>query len=281
MRTRVIAIASAVAALAVVGAPSRAATTPSVHVHTSLLQLADRQQSNNWSGYNQGAVERNVAGGFHSISGDWLVPTVTPHRDRESEYSSTWIGIGGGCVTSDCAQQDSSLIQTGTEQDVLYDPIGGTTTQYSAWWEIIPDSDDQRPIEMTVKPGDHMRASIVESTVTADVWTITLQDLTQNETFTTTINFHSDRGSAEWITEAPTVVAVSIPPTLGFAPIPNLSLGGFDAAMVNGAPAILNPTEQFQLVDLLSGEVEATPSAPDKQSDGFNVCSYAENCPTP
>jgi hypothetical protein len=279
MRGRVLALLIVVAAILVAGGPSRAAVVPSATVHTNLLQLAGPQQSNNWAGYNQGAAERNVSGGFHSITGDWLVPKVTPRRAGESEYSSTWIGIGGGCVNSDCSQQDKTLIQTGTEQDVLYDPIAGTTTEYSAWWEIIPDSDDQRPIEMRIHPGDRMHASIVETST--DHWTVTLQNKTDPQSVSIPVSFHSTYGSAEWITEAPTVVAASIPPTIGFAPLPNLSLGGFDVATVNGSRVVLNPSEQFQLVDLLSGEVEATPSAPDKQADGFNICSYSETCRTP
>src|SRR4051794_23360110 len=133
MRTRVIGVLVAVATLVVAGAPSRAASPPPVRTHSSLLELAGPQQSNNWSGYNQGAAEKNMSGGFHSIAGDWLVPTATPHKAGESEFSSTWIGIGGGCVDSDCSQQDKTLIQTGTEQDVLFDAIDGTTTAYSAW----------------------------------------------------------------------------------------------------------------------------------------------------
>src|SRR3954464_13818310 len=139
MRTRVLAVLTVVVALLAVGSPSKEAPA-SVKAHSSLRQLAAQQQSNNWSGYNQGSIEKNVPGGFHSIAGDWTVPTATAHKSGESEYSSTWIGIGGGCEDGDCAQQDQTLIQTGTEQDVLYDPIFGSTTEYSAWWEIIPDA---------------------------------------------------------------------------------------------------------------------------------------------
>src|SRR5579859_1550065 len=35
-------------------------------------------QSNNWSGYNQGLLEKGHA--FNAITGDWVVPKATPHK---------------------------------------------------------------------------------------------------------------------------------------------------------------------------------------------------------
>src|SRR5207248_8139648 len=90
-------------------------------------------QSTNWFGYNQGTLEQGSKL-FNSISGDWTVPTATQHTSGQAESSSTWIGIGGGCIDANCAVGDNTLIQTGTEQDV--DKSGKAS--YSAWWEIIP-----------------------------------------------------------------------------------------------------------------------------------------------
>src|SRR5205823_5922282 len=89
-------------------------------------------QSNNWSGYNQGMLEKNKQ--FHQVAGTWTVPAATPHKAREAEFSSSWVGIGGGCVDANCAITDGTLIQAGTEQDV--DANGQAS--YSAWWELIP-----------------------------------------------------------------------------------------------------------------------------------------------
>ena len=77
----------------------------------------EHDQSSNWFGYNQGSLEQ---GGtlFNSITGDWTVPTATQHTAGQDEYSSDWIGIGGGCVDAGCTVGDNTLIQTGTEQDV-------------------------------------------------------------------------------------------------------------------------------------------------------------------
>ena len=55
------------------GAPVNGATA--VLSHRPILTVG-ANQSNNWSGYNQGTIEK---GGtlFHQVSGDWVVPTAT------------------------------------------------------------------------------------------------------------------------------------------------------------------------------------------------------------
>jgi len=60
------------------------------------IAVAATNQSFNWSGYMQGRLEKGTT--FHSIAATWIVPTATPHRPGEAEYSSSWIGIGGGCL---------------------------------------------------------------------------------------------------------------------------------------------------------------------------------------
>jgi len=61
-------------------------------------------------------------------------------------------------------------------------------------------------------------------------------------------------------------------------PMPNLSRVHFDRARVNGARAGLSADQKMQLVDTKNHPV-ATPSAPDAQRDGFNVCTYRSRCP--
>src|SRR6266576_3813549 len=140
-----------VALCAASAAPAVAA--PRAHGHTLHVVKpsvrVNANQSSNWFGYNQGTLEQ---GGkmFNSISGDWTVPTATQHASGD-EFSSDWIGIGGGCVDAGCTVGDNTLIQTGTEQDV-----SGGSASYGAWWEIIPGP--SIAITMTVQPGDHMHA---------------------------------------------------------------------------------------------------------------------------
>src|SRR5207245_1445125 len=105
---------------------------------------------------------------------------------NEAEYSSTWIGIGGGCVDQGCQITDSTLIQTGTEQDV--DKSGKAS--YSAWWEIIPEP--STPISgMSIHAGDHMVASIVEDPNVPEMWTIKIKDVTDGDQFSTTTPYAS------------------------------------------------------------------------------------------
>ena len=174
---RTIAIAS-VFALAAWLAPA-AGATPSAHGHVVHITKpglhANANQSNNWFGYNQGTQERGTK--FHSIAGDWTVPSARQHTKGQSESSSTWIGIGGGCTDAKCTMSDNTLIQTGTEQDVS----ASGKPSYSAWWEIIP-APSSTITNMTVRSGDHMRASITEAPKGSEVWHISLQDLTRHET---------------------------------------------------------------------------------------------------
>ncbi|TME07401.1 MAG: hypothetical protein E6I69_08030, partial [Chloroflexi bacterium] len=74
-------------------------------------------KSNNWSGYNQGALEQGNKL-FTSVAGTWTVPTATRHKAGEAEYSASWIGIGGGCVDATCTITDTTLMQDGTGQDI-------------------------------------------------------------------------------------------------------------------------------------------------------------------
>jgi hypothetical protein len=243
--------------------------------HGKLLHLvkpgvgANASKSNNWFGYNQGSQERGMK--FHSISGDWLVPTARQHTKGQAESSSTWIGIGGGCTNAGCTQGDQTLIQTGTEQDVS--AVGKPS--YSAWWEVIP-APSSTIANMTVRPGDHMHASITESPRGSEVWHIVLRDLTRNESFTKTVPYSSTYATAEWIEETPIVIGTNA----GLADLPTLSRTTFDHAKVNGASAQLKAAERI-LLTTSSGKVIGTPSAPDPQHDGFALCAWATTCPAP
>src|SRR5439155_26999812 len=122
--------ASVLALTLTMGAPA-GATAPLLW-HQPIV-VVGANQSNNWSGYNQGSLEQNGKL-FNAVAGAWTVPTATAHKAGENEYSSSWIGIGGGCVTADCSVTDSTLIQTGPEQDVN----SKGRASHSAWWELIP-----------------------------------------------------------------------------------------------------------------------------------------------
>jgi hypothetical protein len=160
------------------------------------------------------------------------------------------------------------LIQTGTEQDV--DATG--VPSYSAWWEIVP-APSISISNMTVSPGDHMHASISELVNDADVWNITIQDVTRNESFSTTVPYPSTHATAEWIEETPLEIGTNA----GFAALPNLTNPAFSSGTVNGAAVKLTPSEEMQLIDS-GGNVIGTPSAPNAAGSGFDACTWAATC---
>jgi hypothetical protein len=255
-------VAATVATVAVPAA--QAATPPPAHGH--LLHVpANAKQSKNWFGYSQGSLEQ---GGkpFHSISGDWTVPTATQHSAGQAESSAAWIGIGGSCVDANCSKPDNTLIQAGTEQDVS----ASGAASYGAWWEIIPNP--SVPISsLAVRPGDHMHADITEVAPNSNVWKITLSDATRGQTFTTTVPYKSTHATAEWVEETPLIAGA------GLAGLPDLSNPAFTAARTNSADAALKAAEQMHLIDA-NGTVIGAPSAPSATGDGFSDCAWASSC---
>lgn len=240
-----------------------------LNAHGQLLHVrANTNQSSNWFGYNQGSLE---LGGkqFNAITGDWIVPAASNHTAGQDEYSSDWIGVGGGCVDANCTIGDNTLIQTGTESDVS----ATGATSYGAWWELIPGPSIDIST-LTIAAGDHMHASIAEVVAGLNLWTITLQNVTRGQTFTTTVPYASSHLTAEWIEETPLLLDPTNP---GLAALPNLTSPAFDNATVNGQPANLQATEEIDLIDS-DGNVIGTPSAPDAQADGFQVCTWSTTC---
>jgi hypothetical protein len=264
--------ASVTVALAAVAVGAGSASAAGLTAHGQLLHLApgaklNTNQSSNWFGYGQGTLEQGSKL-FDSITGDWTVPAATQHTAGQAEASSDWIGIGGGCVDSGCTVTDSTLIQTGTEQDV--DATGAPS--YSAWWELVP-APSISISNMTVSPGDHMHASLSEVVNDADVWNITITDVTKNETFTTTVPYPSTHATAEWIEETPLEIGTNA----GFAALPNLTNPAFSSGTTNGSAVKLTTAEEMQLIDS-NGNVIGTPSAPTGGGSGFDACTWATTC---
>src|SRR5579864_1034089 len=200
--------------------------TPTAVFHRPIVRVG-ANQSNNWSGYNQGTLEK---GGkqFHQVSATWTVPRARQHKAGEAEFSATWIGIGGGCVDANCTVTDSTLIQAGTSQDV--DASGAAA--YDAWWEIIP-APSITISGFKVSADDSIHVAITEGT--PGVWTIVVQNQNTGQTFTNTTPYSSTYATAEWIEETPVVISNSGQVTVG--PLPDLSGAHFDLAQTNAASA--------------------------------------------
>jgi len=222
--------------------------------------------SNNWSGYNQGILSTDKT--YTSISADWVVPTATQHTAGQAEDSATWIGIGGGCLDTSCDATDETLIQAGTDQNVAADG----TASYSAWWELVPVPSVNSTI--TVNPGDTINCSISE--IVPGLWSISLKDVTDGQSFSETLPYTSTLDTAEWIEETPLEIGTDA----GLASLPNLSTVSFTDASVNGASAGLTSDEGVVLTDS-NGNPIATPSAPGSAGNAFNDCAWATTCAAP
>jgi hypothetical protein len=143
----------------------------------------------NWGGYTAASDFNNPQPVITGVSGSWTVPQVTVSQNNT--FSAVWVGIGGTF--------GNTLIQTGTEQDC----INGVPT-YSAWYELLPNLATTIQT-MTISPGDHITASITLTDSTLNVWTISISDQTNGQSFTQTFLYDSTRLSAEWVVERPLV----------------------------------------------------------------------------
>jgi hypothetical protein len=240
-------------------------------VHVAGGQV-DTNQSDNWSGYNIGADYPQVPAGttFTNIAGEWTVPTATQHTSGEAEDSATWVGIGGGCVTDNCEVTDNTLIQAGTEQDV------SSTGQasYDAWWEIIPEPETE--VSLPVSPGNKIYVSI-DQAGTPGIWSITIDNLSTGESFSTTTPYSSSMDTAEWIEETPLEITTG---GTGLAAMPKLGTVHFTNATLNVANPGFQTVDEIQLVTS-SGTVIATPSAPGPELNSFNDCVWGTTCAAP
>jgi len=282
IKTTVPGLAIAAASLAVLALGGSAAGTAAaaqhgagddvIHVvHVAGGQL-DTNQSDNWSGYNIGADYPQVPAGttFTNITGEWTVPTATQQTAGQTEDSASWIGIGGGCVTDNCDVSDNTLIQAGTEQDVS----ATGQASYDAWWEIIPETETE--ISLPVSPGNKIYVSIDEAG-TPGIWSITIDNLSTGQTFSTTTAYSSSMDTAEWIEETPLEIGTG---GTGLAAMPQLGTVHFTNATLNTANPGFESIDEIQLITS-SGQVLATPSAPGPTLNSFNDCVWKTACAAP
>jgi hypothetical protein len=275
MRPRLIAMLAVVAWLLAELSPVASARAvhvqrPAQHHHTLVptspgLRLPARAaavSSLNWSGY---ADVAPAGSHITSVTGNWTVPAV---QLVPPGFSASWTGIGG--------YNTQDLIQAGTTQDAL--PIGGP--QYYAWYEILPAA--ETPISgctgdanCTVRPGDAVSVTI--DSLGGTQWHISMADA-GHWTWALTLAYASTESSAEWILEAPSLIAF---PTLlanvgtnTFDPGNSFAIDGATKNIAQGNPVSI----QLSVLGLLT---EASPSPLDSDGDGFNACSYAASCGAP
>jgi hypothetical protein len=215
----------------------------------------------NWSGY---AV--TPGSGVTAVSSTFTVPSaglVPPG------FAATWTGIGG--------YSTSDLIQAGTaEQSAPNNPLVGP--QYYAWYELLPASETQLTgctgdANCTVTPGDNVTVDIGQ--VSGSTWSISMTD-SGHWSWSHDVIYSSSESSAEWILEAPTLVAQTLLAPVGtahFGPTSTYTQGGATHTIAQG-----NPTQIFLSPGVVN---EATPSALAADGQSFNDCAYAQSCAAP
>lgn len=216
----------------------------------------------NWSGY---AVTPS-SDGITAVSSTFTVPTAGL---APPGFAATWTGIGG--------YSSSDLIQAGTSEDSApSNPLLGD--QYYAWYELLPASETQitgctGDANCTVTPGDNVSVNI--SQVSGNTWSISMTDAGK-WSWSKDVSYASSESSAEWILEAPTLVAQTTLANVGttnFGPTSTYTAGGVTHTIAQG-----DPTQIF----LSPGAVnEATPSALASDGQSFNDCAYAQSCAAP
>ncbi|MDA8145379.1 MAG: G1 family endopeptidase [Thermaerobacter sp.] len=239
--------------------------TPGGRVAHNLRQA---METSNWSGY---AVAYWETGDHYAAAtAQWTVPAVTAPPGFSTGYSSSWLGIGGFCLDANCTSVDSTLIQLGTEQNAS----STGATQYFAWFETLPKP--SKVIRaLAIHPGDLIQASLADGPTfhggktkagggssAKQTWTLTMRDVTTGTSWSTTLRYASSLASAEWVEEAPW--------SGGVLPLADFGTATFDPGTVNGVNPLLTTQEGIVMNDP-NGQT-ANPSAPDSDTDGFNVC---------
>ncbi len=260
------AAATTFALAAATGAAGRPVTHSGILIPksgTTLPRHGGTAHSLNWSGY-----ATTPGGGVTAVNSQFVVPRAGLFP---TGFAANWTGIGGYSSTD--------LIQAGTGENSLpSNPILGP--QYFAWYEILPAA--ETPISgcsgdpnCTVTPSDHMTVNI--HAVGGDTWSISMSDAGK-WSWSKNITYVSSHSSAEWILEAPTLVAQTI-----LAPVGRNYFGG-STYTVNGATKTIsqgNPTKIILSPSPVGGINEAAPSALGANGASFNDCAYAQSCPTP
>jgi hypothetical protein len=217
----------------------------------------------NWSGY---AVTPQSAK-ITAVSSTFKVPAV----GLPPGFAATWAGIGG--------YNTHDLIQAGTaEQSPPSNPLSGP--QYYAWYELLPNS--EAPLSgcrgdrsCAVKPGDHIAVHI--SQASTNRWKISMTNA-GHWSWSKSVKYKSTRSSAEWILEAPTLIAAQTllagVGNVHFGPTSTYTASGHKYTIAQGNPTkiVLSPGGAFR---------EATPSALAQNGQSFNDCAYSQTCKAP
>lgn len=198
----------------------------------------------NWAGY------VSTGSTYTSVSGTWTIPDVTASDDSVAA-DATWIGIGG--------DSSNDLIQIGTQNMI---ENGQTTT--GSFYEQLPDTSETIP-GVSVNAGDTISASVKETT--SGEWTVTINDLTNGESYSNTVAYNSSESSAEWIEEAPST-GESVIPLDQFG---SVAFSNGSTTENGNSVSIAGSNAQMLTMDNEAGQALTDTSAITASGDGFTV----------
>jgi len=144
-----------------------------------------------WSGYTF------PVSGVTGVRAQWTQPSSTGRADAQAGF---WIGIGGW--------NQQSLIQSGTFTASL-----GITP---VWYELLPAGPHFAAV--TVAPGDKIAVSIVQLRPPQEKWQISVDDMSEDQTFTQVVQYDSAGTYPSFIVEHP---RTGLSPSSPFAPFPH------------------------------------------------------------
>ena len=267
-------VAIAVAAMAVtLGLVGRAGAGPAregfahhalvrANSQSALPQRGGTVDSLNWSGY----AVTPAGGGVTAVTSTFVVPKAGL---LPPGFAATWTGIGG--------YSTGDIIQAGTsEQSLPTLPLVGP--QYFAWYELLPAA--ETPLtgctgdaSCAITPGDRMTVAI--KLASGSHWHIAMSDAGK-WTWGLNVTYGSSESSAEWILEAPTLVAQTL-----LAPVGTTSFGPTSTYTARGVTHTIAQGDPTRIVLTPGLITEASPSAIASNGQSFEVCAYKPACSAP
>jgi hypothetical protein len=216
-------------------------------------RIADSNNfSLNWSGYALAESQGSVT----SVSGSWVVPTITCGRGPGA-YAAFWAGIDG--FSSSTVEQAGVLGQ-----------CSGGAASYSAWYEFYPAA-SVTINTVTVTPGDTV--SVTVTSAGAGSFSILLTDGLQSYTTAGTVS-NAALSSAECITERPSIGG-SITNLANFGIVnfgqDTTTIAGTCGATVSGVTTTFASAQEITMVSRHGGTVLAQPSGISTDGSSFSV----------
>ena len=177
-------------------------TSPVVESATAQLALVVGNNQVNWSGYVS-------AGLYTSVTGTFIVPQVAAGQDSlRPAAASEWVGLDGVTSTG-FIRAGVTEVAPGTGEPYCIAPAAGQFCVYP--WLDVSSGPGEKPIVMTVNPGDSITVTIWE--IKAGNWAITMDDNTSRVNFRAEENYTGAGSTAEYVVDAPSSVPCSLKPT--------------------------------------------------------------------